>query len=56
MAGNRSRGRTVHFYNTLYPDDVLGGLLLNPSVTQHNIPRGSSFWRVVRICQKRVQS
>ncbi|KAK9361339.1 hypothetical protein V1504DRAFT_432917 [Lipomyces starkeyi] len=35
MSG-RSLGRTVHFYDALHPDDVLGGLFLHPSVTQKN--------------------
>ncbi|KAK9490200.1 hypothetical protein V1508DRAFT_285246 [Lipomyces doorenjongii] len=30
----RTKHRTVHFYIALYPDDVLGGLILNPSVTE----------------------
>ncbi|KAK9428571.1 hypothetical protein V1505DRAFT_395064 [Lipomyces doorenjongii] len=34
MAENRCRGRTVHFYNALHPEDALGGLILNPSVTE----------------------
>ncbi|KAK9350370.1 hypothetical protein V1523DRAFT_420090 [Lipomyces doorenjongii] len=36
MAENRCRGRTVHFYNALHPEDALGGLILNPSVTEKN--------------------
>ncbi|KAK9250133.1 hypothetical protein V1507DRAFT_485319 [Lipomyces tetrasporus] len=34
MADNRSGGRTVHFYDALYTEDALSGLVLNPSVTQ----------------------
>ncbi|KAJ8104364.1 hypothetical protein POJ06DRAFT_265190 [Lipomyces tetrasporus] len=36
MVDNRSLGRTVHFYNALSPDDALGGLILNQSVTEKN--------------------
>ncbi|KAK9320872.1 hypothetical protein V1517DRAFT_368845 [Lipomyces orientalis] len=32
MAANRSLCRNVHFYNSLCPDDVFGGLTLNPSI------------------------
>ncbi|KAK9236354.1 HNH endonuclease-domain-containing protein [Lipomyces kononenkoae] len=34
MAGKRAIGRDVHFYNFSEPDKALGGLILNPSVTQ----------------------
>ncbi|KAK9328559.1 HNH endonuclease-domain-containing protein [Lipomyces starkeyi] len=34
MVDNRSLGRSVHFYNALSPDDALGGLILNQSVTE----------------------
>ncbi|KAK9243143.1 hypothetical protein V1506DRAFT_555613 [Lipomyces tetrasporus] len=36
MVDNRSLGRTVHFYNALSPDDALGGLILNQSITEKN--------------------
>ncbi|KAK9481944.1 hypothetical protein V1527DRAFT_501655 [Lipomyces starkeyi] len=36
MPGNRSRDRTVYIQSALYPDDVPGGLILSPSVTQQN--------------------
>ncbi|KAK9312805.1 HNH endonuclease-domain-containing protein [Lipomyces starkeyi] len=34
MAGGRAIGRDVHFYNFAEPDKALGGLILNPSVTE----------------------
>ncbi|KAK9485388.1 hypothetical protein V1527DRAFT_496707 [Lipomyces starkeyi] len=36
MVGNRVRGRDVHFYLFSEPDRQLGGLRLNPSVTEKN--------------------
>ncbi|KAK9326603.1 HNH endonuclease-domain-containing protein [Lipomyces starkeyi] len=36
MAGGRAIGRDVHFYNFAEPDKALGGLILNPSVTEKN--------------------
>ncbi|KAK9326700.1 hypothetical protein V1520DRAFT_350736 [Lipomyces starkeyi] len=36
MAGGRTIGRDVHFYNFAEPDKALGGLILNPSVTVKN--------------------
>ncbi|KAK9315525.1 HNH endonuclease-domain-containing protein [Lipomyces starkeyi] len=36
MAGNRARGRDVHFTLFSEPDKQLGGLRLNPSVTEKN--------------------
>ncbi|KAK9350629.1 HNH endonuclease-domain-containing protein [Lipomyces doorenjongii] len=36
MAGRRAIGRDVHFYYFAEPDKALGGLILNPSVTEKN--------------------
>ncbi|KAK9243184.1 HNH endonuclease-domain-containing protein [Lipomyces tetrasporus] len=36
MAGNRAIGRDVHFYLFSEPDQPLGGMILNPSVTEKN--------------------
>jgi hypothetical protein len=36
MPINRSEGRNVHFFDARHPNDALGGLILNPSVTQSN--------------------
>jgi len=33
MAKDRSEGRDVHFFDARHPNDVLGGLILNPTVT-----------------------
>ncbi|KAK9235709.1 HNH endonuclease-domain-containing protein [Lipomyces kononenkoae] len=34
MAGSRAIGRDVHFYHFAEPDNALGGMILNPSVTE----------------------
>ncbi|KAK9246943.1 hypothetical protein V1506DRAFT_447285, partial [Lipomyces tetrasporus] len=36
MAGRRAVGRDVHFYLSSEPDKPLGGMRLNPSVTEEN--------------------
>ena len=33
MAKDRSEGRDVHFFDARYPNDALGGLILNPTIT-----------------------
>jgi hypothetical protein len=33
MAKDRSRGRDVHFFDARHPNDALGGLILNSTVT-----------------------
>ena len=36
MASNRSHFRNVHFHDATKPDDALGGLIQNGSVTEAN--------------------